>query len=83
MIKSENILNNIDIVEISNYNYNEKISKNLIEWAKKNKDKVKKVASPMTFSKMTSPKMVCETSPKIHTRATSPKPNGSSWMSKF
>ena len=37
---SENILNNIDIVEISNYNYNEKISKNLIEWAKKNKDKV-------------------------------------------
>lgn len=37
---SENILNNIDIVEISNYNYNEKFSKRLIEWAKKNKDKV-------------------------------------------
>ena len=33
---SENILNNIDIVEISNYNYNEKFSKNLIEWAEKN-----------------------------------------------
>lgn len=37
---TENILNNIDIVEISNYNYNEKFSKDLIEWAKKNKDKV-------------------------------------------
>lgn len=37
---SENILNNIDIVEISNYNYSERFSKNLIEWAEKNKDKV-------------------------------------------
>lgn len=37
---SENILNNIDIVEISNYNYSEKFSKALIEWAEKNKDKV-------------------------------------------
>lgn len=37
---SENILNNIDIVEISNYNYSERFSKTLVEWAEKNKDKV-------------------------------------------
>lgn len=37
---SENVLNNIDIVEISNYNYSERFSKTLVEWAEKNKDKV-------------------------------------------
>lgn len=37
---SENILNEINIVEISNYKYSENLSSKLIEWAEKNKNKV-------------------------------------------